>query len=635
MFREFFGLFPSPGVHAWAREKTEARTNGGAIARPSKTRASQLSNARLGMVLCVLGSILLVSCSRSFAFDDPARPEGPLTKALKRVPADRQGPIIDMIGKRGGPADLDYLFEQALIPDAFKPSFRLKALEALAEASQTREMLPPPKPSRLATLIENEADPALRVAAVKLVGLWKVRGLTDKLKTLAGTAKIDDSLRAACLDSLASVGGNEARDAILSLTTPERPATVRSLAIGALARLDVDEAASRAGSFLRDPGNLRDLTPLVAAFVNRQGGADKLAEAIERAPIPSDPARLVLRAVFALGRSDPALVTNLTRAAGLDAAVQPLDRTAMERMIAEVASKGNAERGEMIFRRADLGCMKCHALSGAGGGVGPDLSALGSSSPVNYVVNSIMLPDQAIKEEFQTRVVLTIEGQIYQGIVADKDDKRIILKEATGALRTIATADIEASKEGGSLMPKGLVNFLTRSEFVDLVRFLSELGKPGPYAIRSTPTIQRWRFLKSVPTSHHDSVPDPEMLQTEVLNAAPSQWLPAYAKLGGDLPLDELTAEAGTKILYLQAEVDVSHGDKVKLVLNSPDGVTAWIDREPAPPFVGNSFATEISTGRHIITLRINTSHRKPSKIRAELLKPEGSSAEYSVVGGR
>ena len=36
-------------------------------------------------------------------------------------------------------------------------------------------------------------------------------------------------------------------------------------------------------------------------------------------------------------------------------------------------------------------------------------------------------------------------------------------------------------------MPKGLVNFMTRAEFVDLVRFLSELGKPGPYAIRSTP----------------------------------------------------------------------------------------------------------------------------------------------------
>jgi hypothetical protein len=31
-------------------------------------------------------------------------------------------------------------------------------------------------------------------------------------------------------------------------------------------------------------------------------------------------------------------------------------------------------------------------------------------------------------------------------------------------------------------MPNGLADSLTRGEFVDLVRFLSELGKPGPFS---------------------------------------------------------------------------------------------------------------------------------------------------------
>ena len=35
---------------------------------------------------------------------------------------------------------------------------------------------------------------------------------------------------------------------------------------------------------------------------------------------------------------------------------------------------------------------------------------------------------------------------------------------------------------------------------LDLARFVSELGKPGPYAIRSTPTIQRWQVLENPPT---------------------------------------------------------------------------------------------------------------------------------------
>jgi len=123
--------------------------------------------------------------------------------------------------------------------------------------------------------------------------------------------------------------------------------------------------------------------------------------------------------------------------------------------------------------------MKCHAVSGAAGGVGPDLSSLGLSSPVDYVVNSILIPEQAIKEEFLTRLVVTDDGRVLQGIVVEEDDKRLVLKDATGEQRVIPVASIEESKKGGSLMPKGIGNLLTRAEFVDLVRFLSELGKPG------------------------------------------------------------------------------------------------------------------------------------------------------------
>ena len=140
--------------------------------------------------------------------------------------------------------------------------------------------------------------------------------------------------------------------------------------------------------------------------------------------------------------------------------------------------------------------MTCHSVSKAGGEIGPDLSAIGQTSPPDYIIHSILLPDQSIKEQYHTLVVLTAEGQVYQGIVADKDNRRVVLKESTGALRTVPVDSIEEQKAGGSLMPKGLVNLMTHAEFVDLVRFLSELGKPGPYAIRTTPTIQRWRVLR-------------------------------------------------------------------------------------------------------------------------------------------
>lgn len=588
-------------------------------------------------VKAALSLFLLMSAARPVVADEP-KADSPLVKMLRggKVPEARQGTVIDMIGKRGGEADLAFLLERALDAKGFTPANRLKALSALSEAALTRNLRPTGDLGRLAPLVTDKGEPAERLAAVKLAGLWKAESTGPALAAIAGSAEAPADLRAAALDALASIGGKAGRDSIEALTADDRPLAVRIPAVAALARLDVDTASARAVAVLRDAGKGHDdLNPLMAAFLNRQGGADKLAAAISGGKVPADTAKLALRSVYALGHSDASLVAALTKAAGIDAEVKPLGKADMDALLADVAAKGNPVRGEAIFRRADLNCAKCHALSGAGGGVGPDLSALGSSGPVDYVINSIMLPDQAIKEEFRTLVVLTEGGQVFQGIVADKDDKRVILKEATGDLRTVPTSEIEESKEGGSLMPKGLVNFVTRDEFVDLVRFLSELGKPGPYAVRSTPTVQRWRSLSPVPADLAGSTPAPETFRAKVLNADPARWLAAYARTAGDLPLDELTEAAGGKTLYVQAEVEVSHGDKVLVKLNSAEGVTAWVDDQPAPAFSDSGFTTELSTGRHKLTFRVDAPARKDRPLRVEVLKPGGSSAEYAVVGGK
>ena len=45
-------------------------------------------------------------------------------------------------------------------------------------------------------------------------------------------------------------------------------------------------------------------------------------------------------------------------------------------------------------------------------------------------------------------------------------------------------------------MPEGLADPLTRGELVDLVRFLSELGKVGPYSVSKARLVRRWQALE-------------------------------------------------------------------------------------------------------------------------------------------
>ena len=133
-------------------------------------------------------------------------------------------------------------------------------------------------------------------------------------------------------------------------------------------------------------------------------------------------------------------------------------------------------------------------------------------------------------------------------------------------------------------MPKGLVNLMTHAEFLDLVRFLSELGKPGPYAIRTTPTIQRWRVLKAGPAgAGRPPSRTTGALRDQVLGAAPDRWATVYAKVAGSLPLDDAAAASGGKVLYLQGELDVTAPGPIRISPAFPEGIRFWVDDIAAP----------------------------------------------------
>ncbi|MDX2035574.1 MAG: c-type cytochrome [Isosphaeraceae bacterium] len=584
--------------------------------------------ATLAVWLTLLASLPLRPC---LAQDE--KPASPLVRLLQsgRVPAERQGTLIDQLGKRGTAQDLSFLLEKTLDPKGFAPAERARALRALEEAAATRKVVPASGTDRLPELLgADDSTPEMRTSAVRLAGLWKVGSTASAILAFAENPRSTEDLRVAALDALANLGRV---DAIRKLTAPSYPHATRLAAAAALARLAEADAPEVAAGLIRDLPAGVSPTRLIAAVLDRRDGGDLLADAFAKSKLGADAAKVALRSVYELGRTDARLVSELTKAAGLSNEVKAPTQAEIDALIAEVQKSGNAERGERIFRRADVNCMKCHALTGAGGGVGPELSALGATSPVDYLIYSILVPDQSIKEEFQTHVFLTADGRVLQGIVVDKDDARTIIKEATGDLRTIAADEVEESKLGGSLMPKGLTNFLTRAEFVDLLRFLSELGKPGPYAIRSVPTIQRWRLLTGLDDDLGESIPGGDVFASRILAADDERWKLVYAMVDGRLPLDELTGPDRPKVLYLQGEIDVSAAGAIRLGFDDPAGVAAWLDEASIDP--KSTAGVDVEPGRKKLTVRVDTTQRKKPTVRVEVARGEGSSAEYRVVGGR
>ena len=562
----------------------------------------------------------------------------PLMRLLQsgRLPKERQPQVLEMVCQRGGPAELRFVFDQILKPDAFDPVLRRRLLDWLAEAAQARKVQPDGDLSAIGNLLKTDRGPKnddLALRAIQLSALWKVESLAGDLAAIARDDKSPLRLRQAAIRGLSDIGSEPAHAALAELSANQQPIPVRILAAAGLVRLDEEAATAKTVEIFAAAGPKDDLGPLLEAFFLRQGGPEKLATALADQKLKADVARRALVYMLSVGRSDQALSDVLAKAAGIAADAPPPSQEEVQKIATEVAAKGNAARGEKIFRRADLSCMKCHAVSRAGGQIGPELSSVGSISPVDYIVNAVLNPDLAKKEQYLTKMFQTIDGEVLTGIVVDRNDERINLRDAAGKIITLSTEDILGEKEGKSLMPQGITKFLTHEELLDLAKFVSELGKPGPYAIPKIPSIQRWRLLRDPPAELLADPTNVELLRLHVLAAPADAWTSAYAMVGGTLPLNELRTAEGPSVLYLQGEVNVTTAGEVLVRVQATEPTLVWIDAEPFESAA--EIKTGLTSGRHTITVRIELSDRSEPALRVEIARPEGSSAQLDVVGGQ
>ncbi len=615
--------------------------------------------------LCLISCLLAASTASTLFSQDDTPKESPAVRLLKsgKVPAERLGTVFSILGRQGNAADLAILLEKAVDPKAFPKEIRVKAFETLADAAANRKVQPAGNKELILQVLPKPGeknDAALFQSVLRNIVAWKITAAGKPLAELAKSDQTPVETRAEAMAGMAQLGGNDNIAILLDLAKPSEPVNTRVLALAGLASVDPEKAAKPTVDLLGSgnaPGGA-DLGRILNGFLNKSTGADSLAKAIEAAKIPQDTAKLALRQLYAIGRSDASLVTALSSAAGIATEVKPLSDNELKALMAEVAEKGNARRGEEIFRREENSCLKCHALAGAGGQVGPELSDVGSVSPVDYLLNSVVTPELAVKELYQMMTVLTTDGRIVQGIIVDQDDQRVKLKDAEGKEFSLTNAEIEEKKMGGSLMPKGLPNLMTRQEFVDLIRFLSELGKPGDYARKTKPTMQRWRVLSNPPEELAAPAPDNQVIQT-VLNAPETAWSSAYAKFDGSLPMDAAVSKlkARPDVIYLQGEVDVTGRGQTRLVLPSVEGVSAWINEQPIrltqpnpvdQAQVKKAAADRIKSqarqqpgqflipiGKQKITLRVDLTKYKKEFLTAEFGSVEFGQAILTVVGGK
>jgi putative heme-binding domain-containing protein len=152
----------------------------------------------------------------------------------------------------------------------------------------------------------------------------------------------------------------------------------------------------------------------------------------------------------------------------------------LSRSTATTPPPGDPMHGAALFR--ENGCSGCHRVRGDGddsGGLGPDLTSVGSERSVAFLRQSILDPSAFIPAQYRTVHIALENGSTYSGLLLNEDTWSIQIRDSAKGLLSIdrhAVSKFEFDKS--SPMP-AYRDKLTASQVNDLVAWLYTLKRRG------------------------------------------------------------------------------------------------------------------------------------------------------------
>ncbi len=365
---------------------------------------------------------------------------------------------------------------------------RIEALDALSDWENPNPLdrvmgLWRPLPKRAKRIAVNAIQPIAKqlladanekILIATIIALRKlgVNEVSPALFELFQNPKSSSSVRVEVLRTFMSSADSHLSKAVeLAFISPD--AAVRREAIKAIALLSPDQTPLLLEKLFVTETDLRLSQTAFATLgtLTNSGASDVVARQLDR---------------LLAGQIAPELQLDL-----LDAAANHSDRRVTEKLGRYKASLakndslsgfrialvgGNSERGKKIFNeREDVACLRCHAIKGKGGTVGPELGGIASKQSREYLLDSIVHPNKTIAVGYENILVTLKSGGVHAGVVKSEDATELVLNSPEDGIVKIKKADIEKRDHGLSSMPDGVGDILTKAELRDLVEFLAGL----------------------------------------------------------------------------------------------------------------------------------------------------------------
>jgi len=141
---------------------------------------------------------------------------------------------------------------------------------------------------------------------------------------------------------------------------------------------------------------------------------------------------------------------------------------------AALKESGGVGRGERVYTKLD--CAKCHTVKAGEPNRGPHLPLVVKTYKRNQLAESILLPSKTIAQGFVTNRFLLDNGKTLTGFVTNEAADEVTIRDNEGKEIKIPVAQIEERvKQEISVMPLGLANEISLTDFVSLIDYLESL----------------------------------------------------------------------------------------------------------------------------------------------------------------
>lgn len=543
----------------------------------------------------------------------------PLFEALKagKLGADDAAAVLAMAGDSADSAQAKVMAD--MVNDAAMSAYYVGLQDALIKAATDRKVIPEAAKDLAMAWLKRPETHVMHRAAM-LAGLWKVESAREVLVSLLTDAKTIPPIREGAMRGLTSLGGVKTRDVFDKLLVESVDPSFKALMIDGLTTVGPQLAAKRAAEFLAD-ATVDAAKPVLTVFLKNKQLPGVLAKELSGSSIPEGVAVEGIRMVTSRGIQGP-LADALKTAGGVKQMDKPLSGPEMAALVAKVQKNGDPARGEAVYRRQQLLCMTCHAIGEAGGVLGPNLVSIGASAPVDYLIESLLEPSKKIKEGYHMVIINKKDGGVISGgLVNDGADELTIRDPANQIIKVAKSAIASRQMSPVSMMPPGMTASLREDEFVDLVRFLSELGREGAYKTQPNRYIRTWKAMGKMEQKDIDHV---RHVGSFALNDEkyPYPWQIAISQVNGDLPLADLPAAQKMYPWFpkiVQFGLKMESAGKVKLGFSTVKGVIVAVDGDELKE-LSQEQELALGAGMHRISVLVTRDAGEVATLRVEIL---------------